>query len=181
MPKLTRIDLVQLNRQYGDVIEELRKRIGTLEREHANTAAQVQNLDFVHAKQTTNNLVFTWHGGTGVVDWPEGFLQDKNANSQQVVGSVFSSSKGPALTSAHTYPVPAGSQSGLSASTYYWIGWNHVGQQIVFTKDVGQIFQGTHTHVICQIFTGTGAQTGVAGGGGSQSGVDLSGTRYKLF
>lgn len=181
MPKITKIDLVQLNRQFGDKIDDILTRLGNAERIAHNASAQIEQLDFVHAKPTTNNIIFTWHGGTLSVTWPQGFIQDKNAGREVVVGTGFSTAKGPARTSAHTYPVVAGTQTGLTANTYYWVGWNHVGQQMVFTTDAGALFQGTHMHIIAQIFTGTGAQTGVAGGGGSQSAVDLSGARYKLF
>ena len=180
MPRIANLDLAQINRQI-DRLDNLHKTVSTLQSTLENIKYQVGQLDYHHARPTTNNLVFTWTGGTHTVSWPQGFIQDKNAEAQQILGDVFSSAKGPPILGQHTFNVPAGSQAGLTASTYYWVGWNHAASQMVFTTDAGQLFQDTHMMVICQLYTGTGAQTGVAGGGGSQGGVDLSGARYKNF
>lgn len=153
-------DLSQLNRQL-DRIDHLQKQIDDMHRQLGAHARQLSHLDVVHAPLTLNNTVFNWTGGSGTVDWNDSSIIDKNNINR---------------------PIKAGSITGLAPNTYYWLAWNTEHSQMVARVGVDGVFQIPDNHVICQIFTGSGAQTGVVGGGGSSSsGSDLSGSRYKLF
>jgi hypothetical protein len=175
MPRIVKVDLNQVNLQI-DKIDNLVKRTGALEQAVGNAGFQIAALDYLHAPPTTNNLVFTWAGGTLTLSWPAGFIQDKNASAQTLVPTKLSS----APSIAHTHAVVAGSKV-LSASTWYWVGWDSVHQQLVFNSNAGILHQNFNVLIICQLFTGTAGQAGVAGGGGSRGGVDLSGISYKNF
>jgi hypothetical protein len=52
---------------------------------------------------------------------------------------------------------------------------------MVVTQDASVIHGNYNVHLLCQIYTGTVGQSGIAGGGGSTGGVDISGSRYKNF
>jgi hypothetical protein len=170
----------QLNKAV-DRITKAEARIIQLQQELAVHAGQLSQLDFVHGVQTSNNLVFTWTGdnaGHGKITWPQGWLKDKNA-ATALIAKPLSAAPG----HFHILPIPANSTgiTGLNPSTYYWMGWNKLQQQMIATTDVSIIYQNFNAYVVCQLFTGTTAQTGVAGGGGVNGGIDLSGAKYKLF
>lgn len=162
MPKITKADdLVQLNRQFAR-LDLLHKQNSDLQQRVENLSSQVKQFDVVHAPQTTNDILFTWTGGTTTLSWPAGSV--KNKNNQNV-------------------PVSAGTLTGLTASKYYWLAWNPIHKQMIAQLGVDGLLQNSNNIVICQVFTGGGGDTGVAGGGGSSNsgGSDLSGGRYKLF
>jgi hypothetical protein len=160
MPRITKVDLTEINRALGH-IDELKKQFGTLQLALSSVKQQVTHLDVIHAPATSNTLVFTWTGSTLTLSWPAGSIANKN--------------------SVNT-PVAAGHIANLLASTYYWLAWNAEHQQMVANTDANILFQNSGNLVICKLFTGTAGQTGVAGGGGSSSAKsDLSGFQYKLF
>lgn len=179
MARLNKLDLGQLNKRI-DLLDDLIKRVGTLETATRTVSFQVGQLDYIHAKPTTNNLIFQWTGTgatKGTISWALGFIQDKNATANLLIGKNFSSAKG----DAHTYQIPAGTLTGQPQASFLWMGWNYIAQRMVASADAGVLFHDTHMLVICQLFTGTDAAgLEVIGGGGSQGGVDLSGARYKL-
>ena len=159
MPRIAHADVAEINQKLSARIDDLEKRIITLQR----TAKDIHETVFLRtaadAPHTTNNLIFTWTGGTGTLSWPAGHLVDaRNINT----------------------PVMAGSLN-LSPSTFYWLSWNKQHQQLQANKNATGLLQNPNNIIICQIFTGTAGQSGVAGGGGSQSASDLSGARYKNF
>lgn len=176
MPRIATLSLDQINRQI-DNIDILQKQIADLQQKLSHVGQTANISDPTHAPQTTNNLTFTWTGGSQVLSWLQGYIKDKNWAAQTTSNpAVISSAKG----QQHTYTVPAGSLS-LAPSTYYWLGWDPAHQIMLATQDVSTLHGNRNAHVICQVFTGTGGQTGTAGGGGSTGGVDLSGARYKNF
>lgn len=179
MPRLSSTDLNVINKYIGDKVESLHRRLSKVESNLEHVQFKAGQLDYLHEPPTLNNLVFTWHGGTSTITWPAGFIRDRNAGhgARVLAGSFLSSARG----NVHTQLIPAGTLTGVSASTYYWLGWDPQGQVMIISKNVNDVFFHDNSFTICQLFTGTGAQTGVAGGGGSQSGIDLSGARYKLF
>lgn len=176
MPRISQIDLVQVNSQV-DRIDQLQAQLNKLQKQVSSTSQQAVVGDSVHAPQTTNNITFTWTGGTTTLSWNAGYIKDKNWSVQTTVRPA---AKSTAPGQQHTYAVTAGSLI-LSASTYYWLGWDFVHHVMRATTDASTLHNQFNIHIICQLFTGTGAQTGAAGGGGSQGGVDLSGARYKNF
>jgi hypothetical protein len=120
----------------------------------------VNTLDNARNSHTTNNLIFTWTGGPNTLTWPAGNIQD---------------------TLKKTEVITTGSLT-LSASTYYWLLWNRTHKKVVAVRGLTEdLFTNNANHILCQIFTGTSGQSGVAGGGGSTSQRDLSGARYKNF
>lgn len=176
MARIANLDINQINRRFDDLdtlINQVRLIQTTLKESQFQTSA----LDYFHHPPTTNNLLFTWTGGTLTLSWVGAKIQSKNANAQVVSKTAFFSS---APGAVHNWSVPAGSLV-LVASTYYWLGWDTQHQQMIANVDAGVLLQNKNVLTICQLFTGTAGQTGTAGGGGSQSGVDLSGARYKLF
>lgn len=154
-------DVATANKHVVDKIAKLEKaikdsnsRFDQLQHKYLNT------LDSQRNAHTTNNLVFTWTGGSTTLSWPAGNLQDPLGKTEVV---------------------KAGSQV-LTASTYYWLIWNRAHKRLIAVPGLTNDIFGNHAnHILCQIFTGTSGQTGVAGGGGSTSIRDLSGTRYKNF
>lgn len=160
MPRITKLDLVEINRALSH-IDDLKKELRSTKQNLEAVKHQVGLLDYLHAPLTTNNLVFTWTGSTLTLSWPAGSIHDKNLVN---------------------IPVQAGTISNLLASTYYWMAWNKIHQQMVANPLADVVFQTQNNLVICKLFTGTAGQTGVAGGGGSASSKsDLSGFQYKLF
>jgi hypothetical protein len=176
MPRISALTLDQVNRQI-DVIDTLQKQVQVLQQQTSFTQQQSTIADPIHAPATSNNVAFTWTGSTGVLSWANSYIKDKNWNEQTTASpAIKSSSKG----QQHVYTVLAGSLT-LSPSTYYWLGWDAAHQTMIANADVSQMHSNYNVHIICQIYTGTAGQTGSAGGGGSTSGVDLSGLRYKNF
>lgn len=173
--RIAQVNLDQVNRQI-DRLDIAQNEIAELRRRLDNIGNQVIIADPFHAPSTTNNLVFTWTGGAATLTWPQGYIKDKNWNAQIVGTPAFSSAPG----IPHIFGVPAGTLT-LSPSTYYWLAWDPDHQQMRATGDASTLHGDKDVHIICQIYTGTAGQTGVAGGGGSTGGVDLSGTRYKNF
>lgn len=177
MPRIAQADLVQINTQVNR-IDQLEAQVKALQKQSSSVAQQTIVGDTAHAPATTNNLVFTWTGGSSTLSWPAGFIKDKNWSVQTTARPALKST---APGQQHTFSVTAGSTPGLTPNAYYWIGWDYVHHVMKITTDASTLHNNQNVHIICQIFTGTAGQTGVAGGGGSQSGVDLSGARYKNF
>lgn len=181
--RIATVDIVQLNKQL-DKLDELHDRLAKAEKTIEALRFQTAHLDFVHARPTFNNLTFTWTGGTTTLSWTAGWVKDKNAVTD--TGTAFSQSPSFRFTSGlprgltHNVGIPAGSLV-LSASTYYWLGWDVDNGAMYALTDITKLYSHHGVLVICQIFTGTAGQTGTAGGGGSNGGSDLSGARYKNF
>lgn len=184
MARIAKLDLNQLNTQL-DKIEALNRRVSELESSMQSVSFQTSQLDYIHARPTFNNLVFTWTGASGTLSWAAGWIKDKNAATD--TGDSFSRSPsygfsiGKPFGATHNVPVPAGSIPGLAASTYYWVGWDVTNAAMTALTDITKLYSHHDMQVVCQVFTGTAGQTGTAGGGGAQGGTDLSGARYKLF
>jgi hypothetical protein len=152
-------------------LDKVEKRLLQVQAGQEQIQKRVSTLDVLHAPQpTTNNLVFTWTGSTGTISWPQGDIQDKNANSTPGATGIV-----------HTTPVAAGSVTGLAASTHYWIGWSTTQKQMLIVNDAHPVINKADIRLICRVFAGTAGQSGVAGGGGSQALRDLSGLTYKNF
>jgi hypothetical protein len=160
--KITEIgkDLPQLNRELT--------RIDTHESQIASLKSQfgivTKHLDEIKNRRevvSTNNLTFTWTGGTLKLSWAAGFLRDN---------------------ALKYYTALAGTSLALTASTYYWIGWNPKQAQMSFQTSLDKLTNLGNILVVCRVFTGTAGQSGVAGGGGSEPGGDgVSGATYKNF
>lgn len=176
MPRIAQLSLDQINRQL-DTLDSVQKQLAAVQKQLANVGQQIVVTDPIHAVQTTNNLSFTWTGGTLTLSWLAGYIKDKNWSAQAISNPPFVSS---APGRVHFFAVPAGSLV-LSASTYYWLGWDPDHQTMRATQDASTLHGDKDIQIICQLFTGTAGQTGPAGGGGSTGGVDLSGARYKNF
>jgi len=176
MPRIAQLTLDQVNRQI-DTIDALQKQIADLQQQMAHVGQTSNIADPIHAPLTTNNLSFTWTGGSQSLSWLQGFVKDKNWQAQTIASpTVISSAKG----QFHFFAISSGSLS-VAPSTYYWMGWDPVHQIMLATPDAATLHGNRGVHIICQLYTGTVGQTGVAGGGGSTGGVDLSGSRYKNF
>lgn len=176
MPRISTLSLDQVNRQL-DTVDTLRNLVSQLQSDVSFLKHHVNVADPIHAPSTTNNLTFTWTGGTQTLSWLQGFIKDKNWSAQSIPAPNIKSS---APGQQHSFTVPAGSLS-LAPSTYYWLAWDVTHQIMRATPNVDTLHNNFDVHVICQIYTGTAGQTGSAGGGGSTGGVDLSGARYKNF
>jgi|SRR5581483_465552 len=161
-----------LNKELGNKVDALRKEFNSLRDIVHQVRHQVVLSNLDKAKTlATNNCVFTWTGASNHLSW----------NNSAVVDVVNT-----------TYPIYAGTLT-LSPSTFYWMVWNKEHKvmtaladiRTLFSGNSGQALSGSHASdnniIICQIFTGTGGQTGIAGGGGSTGGSDLIGARYKNF
>lgn len=171
MPRISDPESVsQLNKALQK-IDKLEKKLLVNQDQLLQVQKQVTSLDAQHAPSpSTNNIVLTWTGGSGTISWPQANLQDKNAGSNPVTPGL-----------QHTIPIVAGSKAGLTASTHYWVGWSKTQQKLIFSTDAHPLLNQQDMTVVCRIFTGTAGQSGVAGGGGSQSTRDLSGLTYKNF
>lgn len=111
--------------------------------------------------QNQNNIAFSWTGATTTISWTTGYVKDHEG---------------------HYDPILAGSQSGFSANTYYWVGWNPVHSTMSFNTSLDALTKISNVLVICQFFTGTAGQSGSLGGGGTvPNGQGLNGERFKLF
>lgn len=159
MPRITDAsDLGQLNRALSG-IDDLQRQFGQLNKQLGAVNHQIQTINTKQIPATTNNLQFVWTGSTTTLSWGNGSVNDReNIN----------------------VPVRAGSLI-LAPSSYYWLAWNSVHQQMAAQVAADGLLQNQNNIVICQIFTGTSGQSGVAGGGASSGNSDLSGARYKLF
>ena len=160
MARITSVkDLSQLNKQL-ERIEALQKQLNAAQQQIASVHTRLTSIENTHVPSRSNTVVFTWTGSTHTLSWPAGSVVDR---------------------AGVNVAVAAGSITSLTASTYYWLAWNAVHQQMAIAVNVNTLLNIPGNIVICQLFTGTGSQTGVAGGGGSQSASDLTETRYKLF
>jgi hypothetical protein len=177
MPKLTKIDLVQLNKHI-DRIDRLEKQVGDLKVLLDNVGHSATISDPTHAPETTNNLTFTWNGPSLTLSWTKGYIKDKNWSAQLARGIPVKSS---APGAKHLWLVPAGQLSPITASTAIWLAWDPVHQIMRKTADVSTLHNNSNLLVLCRITTGTAAQSGVAGGGGSSNGSDISGAQYAVF
>jgi hypothetical protein len=176
MPRISELTLDQVNRKI-DILDQVQNQVADIQAKADFAAQQVVIADPIHAASTTNSLNMTWTGSTGVLSWPLGFIKDKNWNAQTTVRPVIKSS---APGQQHVYQIAPGSMT-VQPNTYYWVGWDPTHQTMVIEKDASIIHGNYNVHLLCQIYTGTAGQSGVAGGGGSNGGVDLSGLRYKNF
>jgi hypothetical protein len=176
MPRIASLDLNQINRQF-ETMDTIQAEVNDVQTKLSNVGQSISIADPIHAPSTTNNFAFTWTGTTQVLSWNQAFIKDKNWNTQTLASPTkLSSAKG----QQHIYTAPAGSLN-LNPSTYYWLGWDTVHHQLVATTNADQLHGNFNVHIISQIYTGTTGQTGMAGGGGSNGGVDLSGLTYKNF
>lgn len=66
MARISKIELNQLNKQF-DRLENVISRLGRIQSHLEGIRFQVAQLDYLHAKQTTNNLTFTWTGATTTI------------------------------------------------------------------------------------------------------------------
>lgn len=109
-----------------------------------------------------SNAVFTWTGATLTLSWNNFSLRDT------VSGKVV--------------PVAAGSIASLATSTYYWLAWNPVQHTMSHNTVKSVLTNLPNLIIVAQVFTGTGGQSGAAGGGGASPGnIDDAGLRYKNF
>ena len=108
-----------------------------------------------------NNVTFTWTGSSGLISWNDGYVKDHHGNY---------------------LPVRAGSTAGVN-NTYYWAAWNPVHKTMSFQNNLDTYQKIPNALIVCQVFTGTGAQTATIGGGGSEpgGGSGLNGKQYKLL
>jgi hypothetical protein len=176
MPRIANLDLVQINKQI-DILDSVSAQVSSLQKQLNNVSFQTAVSDPIHAPSTTNNLVYTWTGSSTTLSWNQGFIKDKNWKAQ-TTSQIPPKSAAPG--SQHMYGIPSGNLT-LNHSTYYWIGWDTFQQKMVATTDASELHGNYNVHILCQLYTGTTGQTGFAGGGGSNGGVDLSGLTYKNF
>lgn len=176
MPRIATLTLDQINRQL-DLVDNLQKQVSTLQKQVTSVGQIAVVADPTHAPATSNNLTFTWTGGTGSLSWLQGFIKTKNWSTQTLARPAAKSS---APGQQQIFAIPAGSLT-LLPSSYYWLGWDVPHSQMLATKDASVLHANFNVQIICQVFTGTAGQTGTAGGGGSTGGTDLSGSRYKNF
>lgn len=135
----------------------------SIEQQLINTGLQRQIQSSINTRgvTATNNVTFSWAGSSSELTWATGFARDSNNKY---------------------YPIPAGSSGTLSPSTHYWIGWNPSQQTMSFQTSLNALAQIPQILVLCNIFTGTTAQAGAAGGGGTEPGLDgPNGLKYKNF
>lgn len=158
MGRISKIDLVQLNQQFRK-LGELENQFRQLQNDHDLTRQQLLAVQLQNTA-TNNNLIFTWTGSTLTLSWATGSLRYKTTSA---------------------IPIAAGSIANLLASSYYWLAWNKVHSQMAADVDVTKLASNPTNILICQVFTGTAGQTGVAGGGGSNNATELSGVKYKNF
>src|SRR5579864_8578420 len=150
MPRIVQLTLDQVNRQI-DVIDGLQSQVANLTKLLTSVGHIAVNADPLHAPQTSNNITFTWNGGTQTLSWNLGYIKDKNWSAQTTVRPVVVSS---APGQPHIFPVPAGSLP-LNPSTYYWMAWDPDHQKMRATTDASTLHGDEDIHIICQVFTGT--------------------------
>lgn len=142
------IDIALLN-SLSQQVETLQRQVQKLQSE-----SKLQNEDIANLQDTAdilyqNTITFSWTGATGTISWNAGYVSDKQGN---------------------VIPIPAGSRAGLSASTAYWVAWNPVHQVMAFSTTLSTLIANKNNYTLAGYTTGTGAQTGTAGGGGTDPG-----------
>jgi hypothetical protein len=121
---------------------------------------RVTELEDTREVSSSNNIVFTWAGGTATLSWADGYVQDK---------------------AEKVYPVTAGSRV-LTASTVYWVAWNFAHKVMAFSEDVTPLQTNKYNLVLCSLKTGSAVQNGDAGGGGTEAGGSgITGGRFSNF
>ena len=158
-------DIAKLNDAISKV-DTHEKDIIELKKQLSGVLTQLGTAQAAIANTAQNNLVFVWDGTTGKISWVAGSTIDRAMNPT---------------------PVPAGSITSLTANRYYWMIWNPAQKQMAAVNVLSSsVLSNTNNIVLCQVYTGTGAQVGVTIGGGGSSGpagtggADLNGSRYKL-
>jgi hypothetical protein len=153
-------DLAVLNQQLA-AIDQIRENVTQLQKNNGVLTAQVTKTQQQRGIVATNNVVFTWHGASLTFTWPAAFVRDASNNY---------------------YPIPAGTSIPLLASTFYWAAWNPTHQTMSWQTSVDALASVATLQIIANVFSGTAAQSGHAGGGGTEPGLDgINGTKYKLF
>ena len=160
--RITKIeqDLPKLNRELAR-LDGHSQQLTNLQQQITTLRIQLTEKARADGIPNQNNIIFVWTGSTTTVSWVAGFVKDHSG--------VFQ-------------PVPAGSRGSFTASTNYWAGWNPLHKSMSFVTSLGAFKGNPNILVICKFFTGTGAQSGNLGGGGTDTGSDgLNGKEYKLF
>lgn len=155
-------EISKLNRQLAK-FHELQSDILNLKKKTGSLAADIEQLGHQRDDSATNNLTISWDGPNLKLTWTAGYVKDRKNR---------------------VYQIPAGERTGLTASTYYWLGWNPIHETMSVTTALQQLVDIPNILVIAQVFTGTNVQTGAAGGGGGCTtcgGSDRNSGKYKQF
>jgi hypothetical protein len=153
-------DLPVLNRALAQLDQ-----LAAIVKEHGYFFTQINDTlsGLVHQQDAvaSNNLMLTWSGSTLKFTWPAAFVRD---------------------TTGKYYPIEAGTSPVLTASTYYWVAYNPNQGTLSFNTNIATLMNIPSSLIICQIYAGTSAQSGTAGGGGTDPGtVGIIGRTYKNF
>jgi hypothetical protein len=159
MPRLNpEFAIGRLEQKLRQLQEEKRHR-RQLDAQVAGLQQQFNELDEKREVVSVNDMEFLWVGATTTLTWVAGFVRDKKDT---------------------VYPIPAGSRTGLTASTEYWAGWNPRHQTMSFATSLAALTAIANILIICRIQTGAGVN-GNAGGGGREAGNDgRSGDTYQF-
>lgn len=153
-------ELQVLNR----ALRKLTENVEGLTQVKTQVAGLKQSITSLEQNITTtysNNANFQWDGTNLKMTWAAFSLISKQ-------GKVI--------------PVPAGQVTGLSASTEYWFAWNANHQKMGANTALTPLHKKPDNIVVGRFKTGTGAQSGSAGGGGSEAGGDgHAGNTYNKF
>lgn len=156
-------DLPSLNKElskfdlHDQQINDLKSQVGQLQKQLlVDTTTGPEN----HLSQ--NNIIFTWTGSTTTLSWAPAYIHSNGTYIHIAAGSLS-----------------------LTASTYYWMAWNSIHQSMSAQTNYQNLINALGSgklFILAQIFTGTGGQTGAAGGGGTEpGGVGNNGKQYKSF
>lgn len=151
-------DVAKINSAFQQ-LDALYSRLAAAEKQINFVQATVNEHSAVNEPTGVNDVTFKWDGagagsGTGTLSWAASSILDRQGRY---------------------IPILAGSISGLTASTTYWLGWNPAHQVMARSTTLGAIHGNTGTLIICSVTTGTDSASLVAVGGG---GTDAGGTGF---
>jgi hypothetical protein len=153
-------DVAKLNEALSQV-DILTRRLVAAESVARSTKIAATRATQQLANPPVTNLAFTWTGSSCLVSWPAGYIK----NSRGIVTAVAAGSKF------------------LSPSSYYWVYYNPIHKQVIFANSPSPTLTGNSKNlVVCSLKTGTGTQSGAAGGGGTEpQGYGNMGYKYTNF
>lgn len=141
-------DVAKINSAFQQ-LDALYSRLAAAEKQISFTQTTSQKHQQLAEITGVNNITFTWNGSSGTISWGAGSVLNRQG--------------------VHI-PIPAGSITGLSASTTYWLAWNSIHQVMSYGTSLATIQPNKNNLVLCSVTTLGSGSSGAIGGGGTESG-----------
>jgi hypothetical protein len=141
-------DIPKLNRELQR-IDTINEQFKKLQGQFDLLNSRQLTLEKSQALIGTNNILITWHGPTSEFTWLAAYTKDNRGV---------------------LHPMTAGARV-VPPSNNYWFAWNPSNRIMSVEASIDTLTKISNLIVLCRVWAGTVGQTGVAGGGGSDTGL----------